>query len=64
MIQTIRQTDAKTVAFNMREGNSFKMLAMLTEADLKGVKKHDKFYLKHAQKLERAKKRSNLIYMN
>ena len=47
---------AKRVAFNMREGDSFKMLMMLTEGDLKGVKKHDAFYLKHAKQLEKAKK--------
>lgn len=47
---------AKKVAFNMRENDSFKMLMMLTEADLKGVKKHDAFYLKHARQLEKAQK--------
>lgn len=50
------KSEAQHMAFNMREGNSFKMLTMLTEADLKGVKKHDQFYLKHAKKLEKAKK--------
>lgn len=44
----------KKLAFNMRSGNSFKLQSILTEADLKGVKKNDKFYLQHANKLQNA----------
>ena len=44
----------KKLAFNMRSGNSFKLQAILTMADLKGVKKNDKFYLQHANKLKSA----------
>ena len=48
--------DAKRAAFNMRESDSFKMLMILTEADLKGVKKHDAFYLKNAEKVKKAQR--------
>lgn len=47
---------AKRIAFNLRENNAFKLCSMLTEADLKGVQKNDRFYLKHADKLAKAKK--------
>lgn len=46
---------SKKIAFNLREGNAFKLCSMLTEADLKGVQKNNRFYDKHAAKLEKAK---------
>lgn len=45
---------AKKFAFNLRENNAFKLCSILTEADLKGVQKNDRFYLKHADELEKA----------
>ncbi len=35
---------ARKTAFELRKGDSFKMLSLLTEADLKAVKKNDEFY--------------------
>lgn len=48
--------DSKRIAFHLREGNAFKLCSMLTEADLKGVQKNDRFYDKHSAKLYKAKK--------
>ena len=47
---------SKRIAFHLREGDAFKLSAILTQADLKGVQKNNKFYLKHAQKLDSAYK--------
>ena len=46
-------------AFDMRSGNSFLMQTILTEADLKGVQKNDRFYIKHAAKLNYAAEKVN-----
>ena len=46
----------KKIAYDMRSGNAFKLQSILTEADLKGVKKYDKFYYMYANKLDSAKK--------
>ena len=35
---------ARKTAFELRKGDSFKMLSLLTEADLKAVKKNNEFY--------------------
>lgn len=48
--------DSKRIAFHLREGNAFKLCSMLTEADLKGVQKNDRFYDKHSAKLYKARK--------
>lgn len=47
---------SKRIAFHLREGDAFRLSTILTQADLKGVQKNDKFYLKHAQKLDSAYK--------
>ena len=44
---------ARDIAFDLREGNSFEMASILAEADLKGVKKNDSFYLKYQDALDR-----------
>ena len=48
--------NSKRIAFHLREGDAFKLSAILTQADLKGVQKNDRFYLKHAHKLDGAYK--------
>ena len=44
---------ARDIAFDLREGNLFEMASILAEADLKGVKKGDSFYLKYQAALDR-----------
>lgn len=48
-------SNAKDYAFNLRQGNSFKMETILTEADLKGVSRDKSFYSKYKNKLDNAK---------
>lgn len=43
---------ARDIAFQLREGNLFEMASILTEADLKGVKANDSFYIKYRSVLE------------
>jgi len=45
---------AKDIAFNMRGSESLKMLLMLSQADLKGVKKYDTYYKMYGSKLKKA----------
>ena len=53
------ESTAQRTAFNMRSGNSFLMQTMLTEADLKGVQKNDRFYMAYGDKLDKAKTEVN-----
>ena len=43
---------ARDIAFQLREGNLFEMASILAEADLKGVKANDSFYIKYKSALE------------
>lgn len=47
---------AKNLAYELRSDDAFKLVSILTEADLKGVKKQDTFYTKHAKDLVTARK--------
>ena len=46
-------------AFDMRSGNAFLLQTILTEADLKGVQKNDRFYIAYSGKLDKAKTEIN-----
>lgn len=47
---------AKNLAFEFRQGDAFKLISILTDADLKGIKKNNGFFKKYAQDLYNAKK--------
>lgn len=54
--------NAKDYAFELRQGNNFKMECILAEADLKGVARNDVFYNRYKSKLaEGAKKIKGLV---
>ena len=43
-----KEKTAKDIAFELRKGNSFEMEKILTDADLKAVKRNNAFYDKHS----------------
>lgn len=48
---------AKELAYELRQNNAFKMISILTKADLKGVKKYDVFYKRFGKDLVSARKK-------
>jgi len=52
---------AKDLAFEFRQGDAFKQISILAEADLKGIKKHDAFYQKYGADLIKAQQKINPI---
>lgn len=53
----------KKLAFELSDSDAFKLLTILTEADMKAVKKGGEFYTKFEKKLQKAQKEiSDLVY--
>lgn len=48
---------AKDIAYELRSDDAFKLVSILTEADLKGVKMNDIFYTKYCKDLVSARKK-------
>ena len=46
--------NAKDIAFELRQGNSFQMASILTASDLKAIKKNNQFYFKHRDIFKKA----------
>jgi len=52
---------AKDLAFEFRQGDAFKLISILAEADLRGIQKHDAFYKKYGADLIKAQQKINPI---
>ncbi len=52
---------AKDLAFELRQGDAFKLISILADADLRGIQKHDAFYKKYGADLIKAQQKINPI---
>lgn len=60
---SMKDVVAKDLAFELRQSDAFKMISILAEADLKGIKKYDAFYNKYKADLVSAQKKiSPFVY--